>query len=184
MAQGSGRAAAAPETVWEAVKADYLAGLSGPDCCRRHGVKLSALRDRAARHGWRRADQPWTPPHALDPWDEGLALEEATEGDLDRLDWEELAHVAESRMMRAVLRGDAGEVMRWDRVTTILDQRAAEVNRWAQQEEVRAWHARNRAEAAAAKTDSPDDPDSVSESGVEDQAGQVSGSVPRTSPAR
>lgn len=162
MAQDAGRAET-PEDLWAAVKADYLAGLSGPDCCRRYGVRLSALRARAARHGWRRADQPWVAPHALDPWDEGLALEEATQGDLERIDWGQLSHVAESRMMRAVLRGDAGEVMRWHRVTEIMDVREAELRRWAEEEEVRRY--RLRQDSRAAEPDSPDDSDSVPESG-------------------
>lgn len=152
---------AAPAEVWEAVRADYLAGMSGPDCCRRHGVTLSALRDRAARHGWRRADQPWLPPAALDPWDEGRLLEERIEGDLDRLDWGELGHVAHSRMMRAVLRGDAAEVLRWNRVAEILDAREADLRRWIEAEAAARFH---RSQTAA-EPDSTDSPDSVSEEG-------------------
>src|SRR5690606_13376160 len=65
----------APDEVWARVREDYLSGLSAPACCRKHGVGLTALRDRAAREGWRRADQPWRPP-GLDPDDEGVFLEE------------------------------------------------------------------------------------------------------------
>ncbi len=81
----------APDEVWAVVRDDYLSGLSAPECCRRHGVGLAALRSRASREGWRRADQPWTPPARLDPWDEGAALEERVEGDLDRVDYGDLA---------------------------------------------------------------------------------------------
>ncbi|MGA0546537.1 hypothetical protein ACO2Q1_14790 [Brevundimonas sp. VNH65] len=156
----------APVEVWAAVQADYLAGMSGPDCCRRHGVTLSALRDRAARQGWRRADQPWTPPAALDPrrldpWDEGRLLEERIGGDLDRLDWADLGHVADARMMRAVLRGDAAEALRWHRVAEILDAREAELHRWVEAEDaLRLEHGPHPAEP-----DSPDSPDSVLEAG-------------------
>lgn len=150
---------AAPVEVWAAVQADYLAGMSGPDCCRRHGVALSALRDRAARYGWRRSDQPWTPPAALDPWDEGRLLEERIGGDLDRLDWADLGHVADSRMMRAVLRGDAAEALRWHRVGEILDAREAELHRWVESEDA----LRLDLAPPPAEPDSPDSPDSVSE---------------------
>ena len=47
----------APDEVWTQVRDDYLGGISAPECCRRHGVGLTALRKRAANEGWRRADQ-------------------------------------------------------------------------------------------------------------------------------
>ena len=163
--------------VWETVKADYLAGMSGPDCCRRHGVALSSLRDRAAREGWRRSDRPWVPPHALDPWDEGLILEERIGGNLDLVEWGDLSHVVDGRMMRAILRGDAAEFMRWHKVIEIVDVREAELRRWAEEEEVRKFHVRQRArdaEADAADPDSTDYPDSDLESDLEDQ-GPIAG---------
>lgn len=55
-AQRTGGRRGASEAVWAAVRADYLAGVSGPECCRRHGVKLVTLRWRAKQHGWRRVD--------------------------------------------------------------------------------------------------------------------------------
>ena len=76
----------APDAVWAAVRDDYLAGVSAPECCRRHGVGLTTLRARAAAGGWRRADLPWTPRNALDPADEGVALEVRVGGDLDKID--------------------------------------------------------------------------------------------------
>ena len=68
----------APKIVWDAVRADYLAGLPAHECCRRHGVTIAALRARAARNGWRRIDQPWVPGNVLDPGDEGARLEQQT----------------------------------------------------------------------------------------------------------
>lgn len=111
----------APDAVWAQVREDYLAGVSAPACCRRHGVGLSALRDRAAREGWRRADQLAGSRGGLDPDDEGVALEESVDGDLDRIGLNELAYVAVRRMMRAVLRGDAAEALRWRRVREAVD---------------------------------------------------------------
>ena len=90
----------APAEVWHAVRADYMAGLPAHECCRRHGVTMAALRARAARNGWRRIDQPWTPANALDPTDEGVQLEQRSEGDLDRIDTCELIFVAHRRMLR------------------------------------------------------------------------------------
>ena len=75
----------APDEVWAQVRDDYLAGWSAPACCRRHGVGLSTLRKRAAEEGWRRTDQPWSRPNGLERDDEGLALEEQFDGDLDQI---------------------------------------------------------------------------------------------------
>jgi hypothetical protein len=130
----------APEAVWKEVRADYLAGLSGPDCARRHGVSLSALRMRAAREGWRRADQPWVPPVAdRDPWDEGRILVERVGGDLHQIEPGDLARVAWGRLTRAVIRGDAGEVLRWHKVQTLMRTEAEELERFIEEEEARAF---------------------------------------------
>ncbi|GAA0868388.1 hypothetical protein GCM10009116_04950 [Brevundimonas basaltis] len=125
----------APKTVWEAVRADYMAGLPAHECCRRHGVTIAALRSRAARNGWRRIDQPWTPANALDPADEGVQLEQRSEGDLDRIDTGELIFVAHRRMLRCVLRGDAAGALRWGRVGKALEAEEAEMRRYLCQEE-------------------------------------------------
>ncbi len=117
----------APDDVWARVRDDYLSGLSAPACCRRHGVGLSALRDRAAKEGWRRADQPWRPPN-LDPGDEGAFLEELVDGDLDRIGLKELRFVCERRTIRAILRGDGAEAMRWRRLRTSI--RDEQVHHW------------------------------------------------------
>ena len=125
----------APEEVWAAVRVDYLAGMSAPEACRRYGVGLSAMRARAAREGWRRADQPWTPRSRLDPDDEGAELEARVGGDLDKVDLEELVWVAHRRMLRAVMRGDAVEALRWRRVHTAMADEQAELDRFIEQEE-------------------------------------------------
>lgn len=129
----------APDEVWAAVRDDYLAGMSAPEACRRHGVGLTALRLRAAREGWRRADQPWTPPDRLDPWDEGVALDEAVGGDLDQVELPQLSWIAFRRMMRAVLRGDAVDALRWRRVREAMDAEEAEIDCFmAREDEMRA----------------------------------------------
>ena len=125
----------APDAVWAQVREDYLAGISAPECCRRHGVGLTALRKRAASEGWRRADQPWTVPVRLDPWDEGVLLEERVAGDLDQIEMQELEWIADRRMMRAVLRGDAAEALRWRRVFTFPAADAREIERLVAAEE-------------------------------------------------
>ncbi len=139
MAEGSQRGAAAPQAVWAQVREDYLGGRSASECCRLHGVGLTALRGRAAREGWRRSDQPWTPPARLDPWDEGVELEEQTGGDLDRVAFEQLSYVAARRMMRAVMRGDAMEALRWRRVRLAMDEEAAESAEMLARLEVEDW---------------------------------------------
>jgi len=126
---------AVPATVWRTVRADYLAGVPAHECCLRHGVTMAALRSRAARHRWRRIDQPWTPPNALDPSDEGVQLEQRSEGDLDRIDTCELMFVAHRRMQRCVLRGDAAGALRWQRVGKVLEAEEAEIRRYLCQEE-------------------------------------------------
>jgi hypothetical protein len=169
------RGVAAPEDVWEAVRRDYLSGLSAPACCRRHGVGLTALRDRASREGWRRADQPWTPPNRLDPEDEGVKLEEAVGGNLDRVPLRELSFVAFRRMMRAVMRGDAAEALRWRRVRQALDQEEAELERQlAQEESIRRYY------APAAST-SPPFPDPPAPDGSDGSDGSDGVSAPAPS---
>ena len=86
-------------------------------------------------HGWRRIDQPWTPGNALDPSDEGVQLEQRSEGDLDRIDTCELIFVAHRRMLRAVLRGDAAGALRWRRVGQALEAEEAEMRRYLCQQE-------------------------------------------------
>lgn len=137
---------AAPDAVWAAVREDYLAGRSAPACARRHGVSVGALRARAARDGWRRSDQPWIPADRLDPWDEGVDLEERVHGDLDKVELCELAYVAHRRMLRAVMRGDAVEALRWRRVGRTLAEVEAEEARDQERYEAILWRRGDDAE--------------------------------------
>ena len=137
----------APEDIWAQVREDYLAGISAPECCRRHGVGLTALRKRAANEGWRRVDQPWAAPARLDPWDEGVLLEDRVGGDLDKVELRELEWVADRRMMRAVLRGDAAGALRWRRVRGVLEADALEIERRVAEDEALEWSSRQAHEA-------------------------------------
>ncbi|MDP3403682.1 MAG: hypothetical protein Q8S03_03260 [Brevundimonas sp.] len=149
MDQETRRPKSAPDEVWVEVKDAYLGGASAAECCRRFGVGKSALRARAAREGWRRCDQIWVPPAPLEPWDEGLKLEQEVGGDLDQLDFAELAHVAMRRMMRAVLHGDAAAVMRWHRVRGIMDAMQAEVDAAMEADEAAVFARENQKQRAA-----------------------------------
>lgn len=145
----------APDEVWEQVRADYLSGLSAPACCRKHGVGLTALRDRAAKEGWRRADQPWRPP-GLDPDDEGAVLEERVDGDLGRISLKELRFVCERRTVRAILRGDGVEAMRWRRLRGLI--RDEEFVQWSV---AKRQYTSGQRKDRPPHPDDPDDPDDV-----------------------
>lgn len=128
-----------PDTVWDRARDDYRGGLPAHEVCRRHGVGLTSLRNRAARERWRRTDQPWTPPNSLDPCDEGVELEARIGGDLDRVELCELSVIALRRMMRAVMRGHAAEALRWRKLYLVLEADHDRVEREiAQGEQV--WH--------------------------------------------
>ena len=150
-----------PDEVWARVREEYLAGWSAPECCRRHGVGLTSLRERAAREGWRRADQPWTPPNRLDPWDEGVELDLRVNGDLDRVELEELGYIAHRRMMRAVMRGDAVEALRWRRVQLTMAEVEAELERDMEHLEAIRWRLADEAEEDAPDPDASDASDGV-----------------------
>lgn len=156
--EGHGRRAA-PDAVWAAARDDYLAGMSAPEVCLRHDVRLSTLRLRAAREGWRRLDQPWAPRNRLDPDDEGVELEARAGGDLNKIEMRELSYVAACRMMRAVLRGDAADALRWRRVRDAMEAEEAEMERLTRQDEA-IWESR-RGSAGAEALDALDAVDAV-----------------------
>ena len=123
-----------PDAVWDAVREDFLAGLSGPECCQRHGVGLTSLRKRAASEGWRRIDQPWRVATDPDINDEGKILEDEVCGDLDEIGPRTLSWLAERRMTRAVLRGDAAGALRWRRVRAAMQVDEVEFQHWLDEE--------------------------------------------------
>ncbi|GAA0645964.1 hypothetical protein [Brevundimonas lenta] len=118
-----------PPEVWAAAKADYLAGLSGAEVCAKHGLGLSSLRRHAASEGWRRLDQT-----AGREFDEGDELSARVDGNLERIEFHDLAYVAQRRMMRAVLRGSAAEALRWKRVADLMDAEQDDLDRWLEQD--------------------------------------------------
>lgn len=92
------------------------------------------------------------PASRPDPYDEGLELEEAIGGDLDRLEYGDLPHVARSRMTRAVLRDDPLAAMRWRRLEQMLQEDDDEMKRWVEEDRFRVArlnHARERAQESA-----------------------------------
>jgi hypothetical protein len=137
MADGSHPAnpRSAPAEVWDRVRDDYRGGLPAHEVCRRHGVGLTSLRNRAARERWRRTDLPWIPPNVLDARDEGVELEARIGGDLDKVDLCDLSVVAFRRMMRAVLRGHAAEALRWRKLSLVLETDHDRIEREIAQED-------------------------------------------------
>ena len=136
--RGAGRVMQPPE-VWAAARDDYLEGLSGSEVCAKYGIGQSTFRRRAAAEGWRRADQPTT-----HEFDEGAELEARYDGDLDLIEFNELAFVARSRMVRAVLRGAPSECLRWKQVADLMDQQQIALDRWIK--DARAWEERRAEE--------------------------------------
>lgn len=95
-----------PET-WRAVRAEYLSGVPAEEVATRFGVGESALRARARRQGWRRADQP-APMLA----DEAEAPPPASTDELLDMAWR--------RVTQAVAAGRSAEALRWTRVHDTL----------------------------------------------------------------
>jgi hypothetical protein len=60
-------------------------------------------------------------------------------GPLDQVELHELEWVADRRMMRAVLRGDAVEALRWRRVRYVLEADARELAQRIHADEVMRW---------------------------------------------
>jgi len=106
------------EETWAEARADYLNGFTAEAVCRRHDLGLRALRWRARRDGWRRADQ--IDP---DPMDDDLSVFEDIEAD-------DLADMARLRMAAAVSRGQATEALRWRRIHLAFQAEADELADW------------------------------------------------------
>lgn len=98
------------EDTWAEARSDYLAGFTAEDVCRRHDLGLSALRTRARRERWRRAD-------GVDPSpaDDDLDLFSDVRPD-------DMVEMARLRMVAAISRGQSTEAARWSRI--YRDQRA------------------------------------------------------------
>jgi hypothetical protein len=96
-----------PVETWVAVRDEYLAGLPAELVAERHGVSLSSVRTHARVEGWRRTDQPSSPPA---PRDDPL-----TDAD-EELDPADMAELARRHAARAILRGRAVEAERWTRI--------------------------------------------------------------------
>jgi transposase len=92
-----------PAETWVQARADYLAGMSAEEVCRRHDLGLSAFRRRARRHGWRRQDQDVPPdPADLTIYDDLVADDEV--------------RAARRRYLHALEQGRSVEAARWRRL--------------------------------------------------------------------
>ncbi|MFN3668093.1 MAG: hypothetical protein ACK4VY_02195 [Brevundimonas sp.] len=105
-----------PEAAWEAIRHDYLAGVSARELCDRYGVALSTLRLKAKEGGWRRTDQaddyPWSA--GSDLYADDAASDDRAPADAES--WAELADNARFRLRRAIASGRAAEAASWLRV--------------------------------------------------------------------
>lgn len=113
------------DATWGLIRHDYLAGASGPLLAERYGVSESALRTRARKEGWRKADQP-------DP------------------DWRADDDDAEPYDPSAppVAAAELAAHARWETARAVRARRPAEAERWTRVHD--RWAAVARAEAAEA----------------------------------
>lgn len=129
----------ASERVWKFVRAEYLAGHTAAEVCRRWGLKIATLRARAAAEGWRRADQPPPPdpeplplvrgPGAPGPGADAADTDPSADGpdpdtDPGAADYAALARRALARFEQALKRGLAAEAATWLRLHARLRELA------------------------------------------------------------
>lgn len=98
-----------PET-WERAREAYLGGMSAPEVCERFQLGRSALRERARKESWRRADQP-EPDIELDP-----DLDDDLDDDAPAPSPAEMAELAWRRAARAAKAGRLQESLGWTRL--------------------------------------------------------------------
>jgi hypothetical protein len=92
---------------WAQARDDYLSGMTAEAVCRRHDLGLSAFRRRAARQGWRRADQ------AEPAGPDDLAI-------YDDLGLDDEVRTARRRYLQALEQGRSVEAARWRRLWLVL----------------------------------------------------------------
>lgn len=101
MADGSFKAGGrTSDEVWNRARADYLAGLSAAEVCRRYGIGKSTFRARASAGQWRRADQP--SPGPVFPSDT-----------LDGAPGDDFVSLARTRLALSLAEGRSAEAARW-----------------------------------------------------------------------
>ncbi len=99
------------EETWAKARADYLAGDTADRVCARYDLGTSSFHKRAAKEGWRKADQPDPEPLGDD------------DDDLPDADLGATADLALRRMAVCVRRGRAAEALRWQRLHAGLSER-------------------------------------------------------------
>lgn len=112
------------DDTWDHARRDYLDGDSAEQVCDRYGLKVSTLRDRAARQNWRKCDQPDPPPLPDDD----------PEAD-QPVDCAALAEDALIRVRRALRLGRASEAASWMRLHEKLVARQAVAEEQARRRE-------------------------------------------------
>lgn len=98
------------EEIWLQAREDYLRGDSASTVCRRHGLARSTFRGRAARDGWRRADQA----------DPVRSRRIAVVGDLDDMTFFDFSQMAYMRLQDALMNGRGTECESWLRLYKAL----------------------------------------------------------------
>ncbi len=129
-----------PET-WDAARADYLAGHTAQAVCARYDLGESSFHKRAAREGWRRADQP--DPAPLDD----------DADDLPDADLPGLVELALKRMAVAARRGRAADALRWQRFHGALEDRMERATQAARQSARQAERVAETSDLAARKAE-------------------------------
>ena len=110
------------EDEWEAIRSQYLAGVSARDLCDRHEIGLSTLRMKARDGGWRRGDVSADPdlfPVAVDAWPAAADYDDDDdEGEtvfaVD--DWPDMIVTTRRHLRRAIASGRAAEAASWMRL--------------------------------------------------------------------
>lgn len=118
------------EETWEAIRRQYLQGVSARDLAARHEIGLSTVRLKAKEGGWRRTDQPIDPdlfPEDADRWaaaaEDDFIPDAGDESEAD--DWRGMADLARFRLSRAMRAGRATEAASWMRLYERLTSREA-----------------------------------------------------------
>ena len=113
--------------VWDMARRDYEAGQTAGAVCAHYGLTESALRSRAHRHDWKRAE-PEAPDRSL------LDLQTAAEDELtDPMELDDVIDRLGTQFERAVVAGRSVEAARWLKLAETLEARRERVNRKAEQ---------------------------------------------------
>ena len=118
--------------IWDMARRDYEAGQTAGAVCAHYGLTESALRSRAHRHDWKRAE-PEVPDQSL--LDLQAAARDAAEADDDEpLEFEDMIEQAWNHFERALAAGRSAEAARWFKLTEALEARRDRLARKAEED--------------------------------------------------